>query len=30
MMVMWLAVLVTIISGVDYFYRAQDLLKKID
>ena len=23
MMVMWLAVLVTIISGVDYFYRAQ-------
>ncbi len=27
---MWLAVLVTIISGVDYFYHAQDLLKKID
>ncbi|HHT36234.1 MAG: CDP-diacylglycerol--glycerol-3-phosphate 3-phosphatidyltransferase [Candidatus Wallacebacter cryptica] len=30
MWVMWLAVLVTIISGVDYFYHAQDLLKKTD
>ncbi len=30
MAVMWLAVLVTIVSGVDYFYCAQDLLKKTD
>ena len=30
MAVMWLAVLVTIVSGVDYFCCAQDLLKKTD
>lgn len=28
MLMMWVAVLVTIISGVDYFLNAQDLLKK--